>query len=140
MKLLPLLLIIILFAACSKKNNTPASPGTFSLSFTVNGSNNGTLVYQTTTTTPVIRFSFSAPVQTSSLSSNITFLSPANAAVSFSATLQDDDSVLILQPDSALKGFSKYTLLRLLRSSIDQQCHAPEPRQHNDQYRARYNR
>lgn len=109
MKLVPTLLIVFLFA-CSKKNSAPATPGTFSLSFTVNGTNNGTLVYQTTTTTPVIRFSFSAPVQTSGLSSNITFLSPANAAVSFSATLQDDDSVLILQPDSALKGFSKYTL------------------------------
>src|ERR1700722_8015624 len=110
MKLLPSLLFIVLFAACSKKNNTPASPGTFSLSFTVNGANNGTLVYTTSTTTPVIKFSFSAPVQTSGLNSNFTFLSPSNSAVSFSATLQNNDSFLILQPGSALKGFSKYTL------------------------------
>jgi hypothetical protein len=110
MKLVRPLLILVLFAACGKKNNVPSTPGTFSLSFTVNGANNGTLVYTTNTMTPIIRFSFSAPVQTNGLNSNITFLSPANSAVSFSATLQDNDSVLIIQPNSALIGFSKYTL------------------------------
>jgi hypothetical protein len=103
------LLIAALFTGCSKKNGAPAAPGTFSLSFTVNGTNNGTLSYQTSTTTPTIRLSFSEPIPASGLNSNFTFLSPANAAVGFTATLQSGDSVLIIQPDSSLKGFSKYT-------------------------------
>ncbi len=108
MRHVPFLLIIVLLAAC-KKNSTPAAPGTFSLSFTVNGANNGSLVYPTNTTTPVLRFSFSAPVQTNGLSSNLTFLSAANLAVPFSTSLQNNDSVLVVQPISALTGFSKYT-------------------------------
>jgi hypothetical protein len=103
------LLIAALSSGCSKKNGAPAAPGTFSLSFTVNGTNNGTLSYQTSTTTPTIRLSFSEPIPASGLNSNFTFLSPANAAVGFTATLQNSDSVLIIQPDSSLKGFSKYT-------------------------------
>ncbi|HET6256298.1 MAG TPA: glucoamylase family protein [Puia sp.] len=110
MRHIPILLTIFLFAACSKKTSPPATPGAFSLAFTVNGSNNGTLVYSTTTMTPVIRFSFSAPIQPGGLSSNISFVSATNSTVPFSTTLQDNDSVLIIQPDSALKGFSKYTL------------------------------
>jgi hypothetical protein len=110
MKFAPIFLTILIFAGCGKKNNPPAAPGTFTLSFTVNGSNNGTLVYQTNTMIPVIRFSFSAPIQSSGVSSNISFLSAANTAVPYSATLQNSDSVLIIQPESALNGFSKYTL------------------------------
>ena len=109
MRHVPALLIVLLFAAC-KKNNAPATPGTFSLSFTVNGANNGSLVYSTNTMSPVVSFSFSAPVQTNGLSSNITFLSASNSAVSFSTTLLNNDSVLIIQPNSPLNGFSKYTL------------------------------
>jgi hypothetical protein len=104
-------LIVLLFGACGKKNNPPAAPGTFTLSFTVNGSNNGTLVYQTNTMTPVVRFSFSAPIQSGSIGSNIAFLSAANTAVPLTTTLQNSDSVLIIQPESALNGFSKYTLV-----------------------------
>ena len=107
--MLTALLIGAHFTGCSKKSGPPAAPGTFSLSFTVNGTNNGTLSYQTSTTTPIIRFSFSEPIPASALNSNFTFLSPANAAVGFTATLQNSDSVLIIQPDSSLKGFSKYT-------------------------------
>jgi hypothetical protein len=110
MRLVPPLLIILLFAACGKKSGPPAQPGTFSLSFTVNGSNNGTLVYQTATMTPVIRFSFSAPVPAGGISADFTFESPAGVAVPFSATLQAGDSVLVIQPQNALTGFFKYTL------------------------------
>ena len=110
MKFAPIFLTILIFAGCGKKNNPPAAPGTFTLSFTVNGSNNGTLVYQTNTMIPVIRFSFSAPIQSSGVSSNISFLSAANTAVPYSATLQNSDSVLIIQPENALNGFSTYTL------------------------------
>lgn len=110
MKLAQLLLIIFFFSACGKKNSTPATPGTYFLSFTVNGSNNGSLSYQTTTTTPVIKFTFSAPIQTNGLSSDISFLSPTNTAVPFSTTVQNNDSVVLIQPLNALTGFSRYTL------------------------------
>src|SRR5579871_3412610 len=95
MRLALSLLCIVLFASCGKKNSPPATPGQFTLSFTVNGSNNGTLAYTTSTMSPVIRFSFSSPIQAGSLNSNVSFLSSGSAGVTFSSTLLNGDSVLI---------------------------------------------
>ena len=96
--------------ACKKSGNTTSAPASFTLIFTVNGANNGQLTYQSNTTSPVVRFSFSSPVQTSGINTNFTYVNSGNTAVPFSLTLQNNDSVVIIQPISPLKGFSNYRL------------------------------
>jgi hypothetical protein len=97
------------FGACKKNNNTSSMSASFSLSFTVNGANNGTFIYNNINTTPVIRFSFSSPLGASGITGNFSLLSN-NAPVAFTASLQNQDSVVIIQPSNALHGFTKYTL------------------------------
>lgn len=96
-------------AACKKSGNNSATPASFSLTFTINGTNNGTFTYYYVNTTPVIRFSFSAPVEGSGINANFSLLNKS-VSVPFTASLQNRDSLLIIQPSSALSGFTKYTL------------------------------
>ncbi|MBS1972871.1 MAG: Ig-like domain-containing protein, partial [Bacteroidetes bacterium] len=98
------------FLSCKKNNSTNIAPPSFLLSFTVNGNNNGTNVYTHLTVNPVIRFSFTAPVQQSGISANFSLLDNSNAAVAFAITVQNNDSVVIITPSNPLKGFSKYSL------------------------------
>jgi hypothetical protein len=107
---LTIILLSALLGACKRNSSGPQSPGTYSLSFTVNGTNNGTLVYQSNTKLPVVRFSFTEPIRSADLTTAFNFLNANNTAIPFSATLQNNDSVVIIQPDSPLKGFSTYTL------------------------------
>ena len=78
----------------------------------MNGAYNGTLNYQSATISPVVRFAFSSPVQASVIyiNANFSYLDGSSSSVPFTLTLQNNDSVVIIQPASPLKGFSKYTL------------------------------
>ncbi|MBS1669025.1 MAG: Ig-like domain-containing protein [Bacteroidetes bacterium] len=98
----------ILWMACGKKN--PVPPQSFALTFLVNGSNNGTLNYAGLNLDPVIRFSFSSPVQSANIGSAFTLIDKSNTPVSVSTQLMSNDSVVIVKPSSVLKGFSSYTL------------------------------
>jgi len=97
------------FVACNKSSNTTPPPASFSLKFTVNGVNNGTVIYNNLNTAPLIRFSFSSPVQSSEVASHFSLTGNA-LPVPFTTSLQNNDSVLIIQPSGPLSGFNKYTL------------------------------
>ena len=96
--------------ACKKSGYMTSSPASFTLNFTVNGANNGLLTYQSNTTNPVVRFNFSSPVQASGLNTNFTYVNSDHTSVPFSLTLENNDSVVIIQPTNPLKGFSTYIL------------------------------
>ena len=96
--------------ACKKSNNTPPPPESFSMHFTVDGVNNGTTIYNTVSTTPVISFKFTSPVESSGIGSQFT-LSSGGTNVPFTAQLQNQDSVVNITPTSHLNGFVKYTLV-----------------------------
>jgi hypothetical protein len=105
-----LVIALVCLPACNKNGNTPSNPASFSLSFTVNGTNNGTLIYNNVNANPVIRFSFSSPVQASGIAANFSLMNN-NLSVPITASLQNQDSVLIIKPSSPLNGFKKYTLI-----------------------------
>jgi hypothetical protein len=107
-KILVLIIISPLFFACKKGGSNNTTPQTFSLNFTVNGIYNNSFNYNINTT-PVIRFSFSNPVQEANISSNFS-LTGNNIAVPFTAALQNNDSALIIQPSNKLSSFTKYIL------------------------------
>jgi len=100
----------VVLATCSKNSSTPPAPASFSLHFTVDGANNGTYNYNNVSTTTVISFKFSSPVQASGISSHFT-LSSNGVSVPVTAQLQDQDSIVNITPTSPLNGFKKYTLV-----------------------------
>jgi hypothetical protein len=105
--------LLAAFTCCllsCKKNNSSTSPESFSVSFSVNGISNGTSNYTNLNATPVVQFSFSAPVQQSGINSNFSLVDNSNNAVAFSVSLQNQDSVVVIQPANSLNGFSKYVL------------------------------
>jgi len=108
--LLSMLVCMVLQTACKKQSNNSSSTNIYGLTFTVNGTSNGSLAYTSYTTTPIIRFSFSMPVQSSGFNSNFSFVDQNNTAIPFTTTWQNNDSVVVVQPASPLKGFSQYTV------------------------------
>jgi len=105
------LFFVVSLAGCSKSgNNTPSTPGTYSLSFTVNGSYNG-LAYSGVNTAPVIKFSFTTAVKQTDITANISLKDNSGAAIAYTTTLQSSNTVAVLQPAAALKGLNKYAVV-----------------------------
>jgi len=99
--------------SCSKgsksSNPPPTPPASFAFSsLKVNGVSSG-FSYININATPVIKLSFSAAVSPASVSTGISFTSVAGAAVSYSATYQNNDSTVIISP-AALSYLTKYTI------------------------------
>jgi hypothetical protein len=100
--------------ACSKTPNvTPPPPVVVPASFTfnalkVNGLNNG-FNYVNINKTPVIKISFSAPLDHSTVNSGITFRSKAGSVITYSATYENNDSTVVITP-AALDAITQYTL------------------------------
>jgi hypothetical protein len=107
---------LLLYSACKKNNNTddPNSTqlgGPTSFSFTglkVNGVFDG-FTYYNTNTTPVIKISFSAPVERSSIATSISFKDRSGAQVAFTSSFENADSTLVVQP-SPLIFLTQYEL------------------------------
>ncbi|HWB27932.1 MAG TPA: glucoamylase family protein [Chitinophagaceae bacterium] len=104
-----ILYIIILATFNCSKTNTPSAPSVYSLSFTVNGAYNG-LTYTGVTEKPDIKFVFTSPVTQSGIQSGISFTDNSGNAVNYTTTMQNNNTIAILQPSPALKGLNKYTL------------------------------
>jgi hypothetical protein len=101
--------------SCSKSSSgsNPAPPppaaSTFSFnSLKVNGVYNG-FTYINVTTTPVIKLSFAAVLNTASISSAITFKTAAGATVAYATSFSNNDSTVIISP-AKLSNLTKYVL------------------------------
>ena len=110
------ILASILLGSCGKKSSgsTPIiTPPPSSLStklITLNGKQEISLDYNINTT-PLIKFSFSAPIDHASVNNSFSFVSSVSGtSVSFNATYSNGDSVVVLQPTSALNFLNKYTI------------------------------
>ncbi len=100
---------VLAVTSCSKNGGNAAAPASYSLSFTVDGAYNG-LTYKGVTTKPVIKFSFTAPVTAAEVNGKISFTDNGGSTVSYTATLQSNNTVALLQPTAALKGLNKYVI------------------------------
>jgi hypothetical protein len=97
-----------------KKNTASPSHTTTSAPFsfvdaTINGANYSTTPVYNVSDSPVIRISFSAAVQQSSVSGNVALSTPGGP-VSFTITYPND-STLILAPQSALSALTQYNVI-----------------------------
>ncbi|MEP6615614.1 MAG: glucoamylase family protein [Ginsengibacter sp.] len=110
-----LFFVTILFSACKKNDSstpapTPTPPGTFSFSGeTVNGINKGTS-YVGLDVSPVLKLSFSSPVDHASVNSTFSLTNSGGAAVPFAATFENGDKTVIIQPASPLAYLTRYNL------------------------------
>ncbi|HWH61834.1 MAG TPA: glucoamylase family protein [Ginsengibacter sp.] len=98
-----------LLCSCGKKSSDtpPIPPVSFSSTLiTINGKQETSMNYNINTI-PVIKFSFSAPVDQASVNNSLSFADAAGTSVSFNTTYSSGDSTVIIQP-SALKYLTKY--------------------------------
>jgi hypothetical protein len=116
-------MIVILFS-CKKESSTkpppPAAAAFNVLSITVNDSSNRSNSFTNVSDNPVVKVSFSAPLNTSSITNNIVFLGNG-AYITGNYTFSNSDSTLIIQASSPLQPLTAYTisLLTGLQSSAD---------------------
>ena len=106
------LVLILGLYACGKGNKVtpaPIEPSSFTFSgIKVNGVYNG-FTYVNLNTQPVIKISFSAPINHNSATSSVTFNNKAGVAVTYTAAYENHDSTLVITP-SALQAITQYTL------------------------------
>lgn len=101
--------------SCSKKSSTtsppppPPPPAFSSTSVTINGKSVAAVNY-TINTSPVIKLSFSAPLDHNSVSSNFSFRDKSGASVPFSSAYLNSDSTVIIQPSASLNYITKYVV------------------------------
>jgi len=113
----------IFFFSCKKDNNTKPLPaaGTFTfVKASVNDSSNSSLRFSNITSNPVIKFSFSSPIDTLSVASNVLFYG-GTSYITANYSYANNDSTLVIQPPSLLKGLTSYsiTITTNLKSKSD---------------------
>src|SRR5689334_295546 len=103
----------IIFCTCKKHSDDSSTPPVHPF-FHVNSANiNGTTSNATNygvSVNSVIRFSFSAPVDHSSVNGAISFQNGQGISVPFNASFENADSTLTIQSTSSLTSISKYLL------------------------------
>ena len=102
--------------SCSKSDKTsptptpPAPPASFAFNtLKVNGKYNG-FTYINLNTSPVIKISFSAAVNTASVAGAVSFKTDSGVTIAYKATYQNNDSTVVIQPSAALAYLTKYTV------------------------------
>lgn len=115
----PILVILyncLLFCACSKDASTPTAPTpvivaeSFAFSdLKVNDAYSG-FTYLGINPIPVLKISFSVPIDKSSITNAIALKSSTGNAQPLTISLADADKTLVIQPSSALSYLTKYTL------------------------------
>ncbi len=106
--------LLMMLYSCSKQQQTPTPvpvpvPASFSYSgLKVNGLYNG-FNYKKLNTKPVIKISFSSPLNTNSVANSVIFKSTAGAAVTYSASYENNDSTMVITP-TALAPITQYAL------------------------------
>ncbi|SDE55199.1 hypothetical protein SAMN05216464_107134 [Mucilaginibacter pineti] len=106
--------VLIMLYACSKGSKTtpdpapPVAPASFSFNaIRVNGVNSG-FKYINVNAKPVIKLSFSTPVNRASVAGSVAVASNTGETAAYTATYQNGDSTLVLTP--TLKPITQYTV------------------------------
>jgi len=87
----------------------PPTPSLVSKSVTVNDLPNASVNYNINNT-PIIKFSFSAPVNRTTVNSNLGFKDKAGVLVDHSVAYEKNDSIIVIQPSSPLSYIRNYNI------------------------------
>lgn len=105
-----LILVLHCLGGCNKDNTTIISPKDTAISFTVNGSYNGSLTYKSLNPIPKVKIIFSEAI--SSVEANkITWKTDAGILVNVSYSISDQNRSVELVPVNDLSSFSSYKIL-----------------------------
>lgn len=109
-----LFFLLPFFFSCSKTENNNATPPPPPASFSfntlkINGQFSG-FTYYNINRTPVIKFSFSAPLNRSTITSSVLFKDKSGATINYSTTYENNDSTVVIQPVAPINFISKYTV------------------------------
>jgi hypothetical protein len=111
MKKYLLLFLVTVFFACNKNNNSPSTPAAFNFSsLKVNEVVTNQFNLVNVNFNPLIKISFTAPIDHSSISVNILFNQNTGATVPFNVSYNNSDSTLVIQPSSSLLPLTKYSV------------------------------
>ncbi|MFA6275726.1 MAG: glucoamylase family protein [Pedobacter sp.] len=110
-----ILIISVVFFAC-KKSSAPTPidpvippPTTYSFAdLKVNGTYNG-FTYYGLNSIPIIKITFSSPINLSSVSGNVSINDISGNAIAFTPTLENNDNTVVITPN-ALQPITKYIL------------------------------
>ncbi len=101
--------IVCVFFSCKKNNSATPSPEIFAVrAISVNGITSST--YFNTDYNPVIKLSFSAPVNRNVVAGSVRVLMNATTIVPVNFTYQNGDSNLLIQPQSPLAAITQYVV------------------------------
>ena len=108
------MIIAILFWSCKKETKPepvdPAPVTTYAFSsLKVNGTFNG-FTYHGLNNLPVIKVTFSSPINSTSIPANVTLTDPSGTLAAFTSTLEDNDNTVVITPSTALHPITKYIL------------------------------
>jgi len=107
---------MLLIAGCSKKDSPTPTPEPVIPPLTVKAVklNSNTVssgnIYYNSNTNPVVQYSFSAPVNRTTVAAGLNIKDNSGITVSYTANYANNDSVLLLQPSSPLQNISTYTI------------------------------
>lgn len=124
------LAILIIIQSCSKPGNSehpvPIPKDLILNSVKIDGISNG-LVYYGIKPNPVVKFSFSQPVDHASVQTSISLKNNGGGSVAFNTSFENNDSTIVIQPASALGFITKFNLNASvdLRSQSDGNLKSP---------------
>ncbi|WP_240186919.1 glucoamylase family protein [Pedobacter nanyangensis] len=101
--------IIVLFSCKKSNTNKPTNTDT-SLHFTVNGANNGSLKYTNLPLKPVIKFTFTEAINTTTVNGGILLKDASGANLPLAVTYENGNKIVSITPQNNLSSFSSYEL------------------------------
>jgi hypothetical protein len=109
-KLGAILAIVFMFVNCGKNsdgNSLSGNPNLYLIDVKVNGQSAGTAYYDLNLT-PIIKFTFASAVDKNSVAMGISFRDKSGSAIAYSASYENNDKTVIVQPPSPLNYLDKY--------------------------------
>ena len=110
------LIIIAVASGCKKQPATPALPITppvipaFNNTAARINSVDAGLLLRNIPVAPVTKFSFSAPVNRSTVNANVSFSDVGGTAINYSVSYENNDSTMVIRPSAALKFLTRYAI------------------------------
>jgi hypothetical protein len=102
--------VIFMFFSCHKSSDSPLLPSPLNFSsLKINDSNRNGSVFYDINLNPVIKLSFSTPVDRSSVQANVLFYQVSGSAIPLTINYNNKDSTIILQPSTSLSPLTKYS-------------------------------
>src|SRR5437868_7959061 len=113
MRIVPFLILSAwVLSGCGHKDCCPSPPGPTPTNFNISSwsvNNNASQnIYYNVNRTPAIRFRFGAAINRSTVPTNIILADISGSAVNSNYSYESSDSVIVLQPVSALSFLTKY--------------------------------